>query len=240
MAKELSRRAFLRTSIVSGAGMAAAVATGAPVGGLYKPGHYSARASGIGGDVIVTMTFDKDKITDVVLDVSHETPGIGQKAAAALRASLLSKQSADIDAVSGASITSNAVHQAAAKCIAQAKGEIPIEVISKKADETDDGDWLGKAPEIAENAIVATHTTDILVVGCGTGGMFAVASAAEAGGRVIGIDRYSVGTGVREDLGAIDSRYQKAWGTKIDKFDFIAMAISVRSSSSAGLTNRAP
>lgn len=224
MAKELSRRAFLRTSIVSGAGMAAAVATGAPVGGLYKPGTYSARANGIGGDVIVTMTFDKDKITDVVLDVSHETPGIGQKAAAALRASLLSKQSADIDAVSGASITSNAVHQAAAKCIAQAKGEIPIEVISKKADEANDGDWLGKAPEIAENAIVATHTTDILVVGCGTGGMFAVASAAEAGGRVIGIDRYSVGTGVREDLGAIDSRYQKAWGTKIDKFDFIAMA----------------
>ena len=55
-------------------------------------------------------------------------------------------------------------------------------------------------------------------------GLFAVAAAAEAGGKVIGIDRFAVGTGIREDLGAIDSRYQKAWGTKIDKFEFITMA----------------
>ena len=135
----------------------------------------------------------------------------------------MSLQSAEIDGVFGATITSRAVHQAAAKCIAQARGEIPVEVITKN-EEKDDGDWLGKAPEIAEKDIVATHDTDILVVGCGTGGMFAVAAAAEAGGKVIGIDRFPVGTGVREDLGAIDSRYQKKWGTKIDKFDFITMA----------------
>lgn len=85
------------------------------------------------------MTFDSNKITDVVLDVSHETPNIGQAAAKQLRQSLLKAQSADIDAVSEASITSQAVHKAAAKCIAQAKGEIPVEVISK-TEEADDGD----------------------------------------------------------------------------------------------------
>ena len=189
MNKSLSRRAFLRTSIASGASLAAAAA-GAPPAGIYRPGTYSAKTSGI-GEVTVTMTFDADRIIDVVLDVSHETPGIGQ---------------------------------AAAKCIAQAKGEIPVEVISDKKADEDDGDWLGKEPEIAEKDIVATHETDILVVGCGTGGLFAVAAAAEAGGKVIGIDRFAVGTGIREDLGAIDSRYQKAWGTKIDKFEFITMA----------------
>ncbi|MGN1150075.1 MAG: FAD-binding protein, partial [Sutterella sp.] len=172
---------------------------------------------------VVTMTFSTDRITDVVLDVSHETPGIGQAAAEALKKSLMASQSAEIDAVSGATITSRAVHNAAAKCIAQARGDIPVETITSEAKE-DDGDWLGKAPEIAEKDIAETHSTDILVVGCGTGGMFAIASAAEAGGKVIGIDRFPVGTGVREDLGAIDSRYQKAWGTKIDKFEFIAMA----------------
>ncbi len=222
MTKELSRRAFLRTSLVSGASIAAVGVTHAAPAGLYKPGTYSAKAAGI-GDVIVTMTFDTDKITDVVLDVSHETPSIGQAAAETLKRELLAAQSAEIDAVSGASITSRAVHQAAAKCIAQARGEIPVEVITK-AEDKDDGDWLGKAPEIAEKDIVKTIDTDILVVGCGTGGMFAVASAAEAGGKVIGIDRFPVGTGIREDLGAIDSRYQKKWGTKIDKFEFIAMA----------------
>ena len=222
MNKSFSRRAFLRTSIVSGASLAATVAHAAPAG-LYKPGTYSAKASGI-GEVTVTMTFDAERITDVMLDVSHETPGIGQAAADALKKNLLAAQAAGIDGVSGATITSKAVSKAAAKCIAQAKGEIPVEVISEKRADEDDGDWLGKAPEIAEKDIVATHETDILVVGCGTGGMFAVATAAELGAKVIGIDRFATGTGVRNDLGAIDSRYQKAWGTKIDKFDFITMA----------------
>lgn len=221
MSKSFSRRAFLRTSIAGGATIAAS-AVGATPTGIYKPGTYSAKAAGI-GDVVVTMTFDANKITDIVLDVSHETSGIGQAAAETLKQSLLTSQSAEIDAVSGASITTRAVQKAAAKCIAQAKGEMTIEVITESKAE-DDGDWLGKEPEIAEKDIVATHNTDILVVGCGTGGMFAIASAAEVGAKVIGIDRFPVGTGVREDLGAIDSRYQKAWGTKIDKFEFIAMA----------------
>ena len=222
MTKQLSRRTFLRTTPASGATLAAAAVHAAPAG-IYKPGTYSAKAAGI-GDVVVTMTFDANKITDVVLDVSHETPSIGQAAAETLKKSLMAAQSAEIDVVSGASITSRAVHQAAAKCIAQAKGEIPVEVVTKEVAKEEDGDWLGQPPEIAEKDIVATHDTDILVVGCGTGGMFTVASAAEAGAKVIGIDRFPVGTGIREDIGAIDSRYQKAYGTKVDKFEFITMA----------------
>ncbi len=223
---QFSRRKFLRTSLVVGASITtAALAHAAPASGIYKAGTYSSKAAGIGGDVIVTMTFDTNKITDVVIDASHETPGIGQKAAVELKKALLAGQSAQVDSVSGASITSGAVRKAAAKCIAQAKGEIPIEVVTKEtAKEEDSGDWLGKAPEIAEKDIAKTVTTDILVIGCGTGGMFAVASAAENGGKVIGIDRFSTGTGIRGDLGAIDSRYQKQAGTKIDKFDYIAMA----------------
>ena len=223
---QFSRRKFLRTSLVGGASITtAAFANAAPTSGIYKPGTYVSKASGIGGDVIVKMTFDANKITDVVIDAKHETPALGQRAAVILQKQILQGQGAKIDTVSGASITSGAVQKAAAKCIAQAKGQIPVEVITKDdAAEDDSGDWLGKAPEIAEKDISNTVTTDILVIGCGTGGMFAVCSAAENSGKVIGIDRFSTGTGIREDLGAIDSRYQKAEGTKIDKFDFIAMA----------------
>ena len=226
MEHTISRRGFLRTGFAGGAAVAAAAASGSALAAdLYRPGTYSAKAPGIGGDVIVTMTFGKNKITDVVIDAGKETLGIGQAAAPMLKKLILAKQSAKIDVVTGASITSNAVVKAAAKCIAQAKGEIPVEQVTTKAAEAKkDGDWLGKAPEIAEKDIKSTVTTDIVVVGCGTGGMFAVAAAAEAGGKVIGIDRYPVGTGIREDLGAIDSRYQKKWGTKIDKFEYIAMA----------------
>ena len=206
---QFSRRKFLRTSLVGGASITtAALANAAPTSGIYKPGTYVSKASGIGGDVIVKMTFDANKITDVVIDAKHETPALGQRAAVILQKQILQGQGAKIDTVSGASITSGAVQKAAAKCIAQAKGQIPVEVITKDdAAEDDSGDWLGKAPEIAEKDISNTVTTDILVIGCGTGGMFAVCSAAENSGKVIGIDRY-----------------QKAEGTKIDKFDFIAMA----------------
>ena len=220
MTNGYSRRAFLRTSLAGGAALASAGVHAAPASGLYKPGTYSARAAGI-GDVIVTMTFDENKITDVVLDVSHETPNIGQAAAADLKKALLSAQSAKIDAVSGASITSEAVRKAAQKCIAQARGEIPVEVVSRTETTQDDGDWLGKPPEIAEKDIARTVNTEILVVGCGTGGMLAVCAAAEEGAKVIGIDRFATGTGIRDDLAAIDSRYQQKWGTKIDKFEYI-------------------
>lgn len=223
MTENLSRRNFLRNSVVGGAVLAGSAVPAVAATSTYRPGTYAARAAGI-GDVIVKMTFSKDRITDVVLDVSHETPTIGQAAAGQLRAALLKKQAAGIDAVSGASITSKAVSQAAAKCIAQAKGEIPVEAVTQSKEAEDDGDWLGKPPQIAEKDIVATHKTDILVIGCGTGGMFAVAAAAEEGAKVIGIDRFPTGTGIRDDLGAINSRYQKKWGTKIDKFDFVTMA----------------
>ncbi len=85
-------------------------------------------------------------------------------------------------------------------------------------------DWLGEAPAINESDITTTYVTDVLVIGCGSGGMFTICSAAEEGIRVIGIDRLAMGTGIRDDLGAINSRYQKEWGTKIDEFDFITMA----------------
>jgi 5-methyltetrahydrofolate--homocysteine methyltransferase len=61
--------------------------------------------------VIVTMTFDETKITDVQVDVSAETPEIGGIHGETLRAQLLEKQSADIDGVTGATFTSDAMRQ---------------------------------------------------------------------------------------------------------------------------------
>ena len=222
--KPLTRRGLLRAGLASGATLAAAAVHAAPAG-LYKAGTYAAKAPGIAGDVLVTMTFDADRITDVVIDASSETPAIGQAAAQALKQSIIATQSAGVDAVSGATVTSRAITRAAQKCIDQAKGIIPVEVITEaRPAPEDDADWLGKPPVIDEKNIVKTVDCEILVVGCGTSGMFAMASAAEKGAKVIGIDRYAVGTGVREGFAALNSRYQQKYGTKIDKFDFITIA----------------
>ena len=84
MSKSISRRSLLGAGLASGATMAAAAVHASPAG-IYKAGTYSAKASGIAGDVFVTMTFDANRITDVVIDASCETPGIGQAAAAELK-----------------------------------------------------------------------------------------------------------------------------------------------------------
>ena len=231
MSKSFTRRDFLKNVGVGAMGVAAASVMGIPAvkaEGIYTPGTYSATAEGM-GKVLVTMTFSETAITDVVLDVSSETPSIGGAAAEELKAAILAAQSGEIEVVSGASITSTAVSKAATKCIQQAKGEIPIEVITESETAASTGsssepDWLGAEPEIDESQIKAEYETEILVIGCGTGGMFVMASAAEEGAKVIGIDRFPTGVGIRDDLGAINSRYQQEWGTKIDKFDYVTMA----------------
>lgn len=94
------------------------VAAGPP----FTPGAYSASAKGIESDVTVTMTFEESGITDVQIDVSGETPGIGADIGDEMIQKILAAQSGNVDGKSGATITSNAVKAAAADCIAQAQG----------------------------------------------------------------------------------------------------------------------
>ena len=89
--------------------------------GAYTPGTYTSQAAGI-GNVSVTVTVDETGITDVELNLDEETPEIGQAAGETLKASILETQGADIEVVSGASVTSNAVAQAVADCLKQAEG----------------------------------------------------------------------------------------------------------------------
>ena len=214
MSNELSRRTFLK-GVAGVVGLAAASSVGLTSAvaekGIYTPGTYTATEKGI-NTVMVTMTFSENAITDVVLDVSGETPGYGLDAADELRSRLLTAQSAEIDAVSGATVTSDAVMKAAAKCIAQAKGEIPIEVIESKEENAAPADWLGTAPEIFEDQIAETWETDVLIVGAGNGGMCAAAYAAKQGLNFRVIEK---GTGMarrRGWYGAIDSEDAQAAG----------------------------
>ena len=84
MSQNLSRRQLLRAGLAGSATLAAAAVHAAPAG-LYKPGTYTAKAAGIAGDVRVSMTFETDRIVDVVIDASSETPSIGQAAAEKLK-----------------------------------------------------------------------------------------------------------------------------------------------------------
>lgn len=90
---------------------------------LYTPGTYSASEKDFGGNVTVAITVDSSKITDVKVEGPNETANVGGAALSKLADGILKAQSSEIDTVSGATITSNAVVSAAASAIAQAKGE---------------------------------------------------------------------------------------------------------------------
>ena len=189
---------------------AAPAASGAA--GTYIPGTYEGTAEGISSTVKVTMTFSDSAVTDVVVDTSGETASFGAAAADQLREQLMAAGSAEIDGVSGSTITSDAVMKAAKSCYAQAKGEATV--TSVQLPTGDENDWLGKEPDIDEAAITETVDTDILIVGAGNGGIFAAAYAAANGLNFRVIEQNGNVQDTRHWYGAIDSAAAKEAGEK--------------------------
>ena len=194
----------------STAASGSAAASGAT--GTYIPGTYEGTAEGISSTVKVTMTFSDSAVTDVVVDTSGETASIGAAAADELRDQLLAAGSAEIDGVSGSTITSEAVMKAAKSCYAQAKGEAVVSSVQLPTG--DENDWLGTEPDIDEAAITETVDTDILIVGAGNGGMFAAAYAAANGLNFRIIEQNGNVQDTRHWYGAIDSAAAKEAGEK--------------------------
>ena len=135
--KKISRKGFLKLAAAAAMGgvtagalsacesasSTAASASSAAAQNGYTAGTYTATAAGINGDVSVTMTFDAEKITEVVIDASGETPALGGAAAEQLAETLkASGSTAGVDAISGSTMTSDAVLAAMDACLAQAAG----------------------------------------------------------------------------------------------------------------------
>ena len=217
---KISRKGFLKiaaaaamSGVTAGALAAcnsASSSTASGAAGQYIPGTYEGTAEGISSTVKVTMTFSDSAVTDVVVDTSGETASFGAAAADELREQLLSAGSAEIDGVSGSTITSDAVMKAAKSCYAQAKGEAVVSSVQLPTG--DANDWLGKEPDIDEAAITETVDTDILIVCAGNGGMFAAAYAAANGLNFRVIEQNANVQDTRHWYGAVDSAAAKEAG----------------------------
>ena len=221
---KISRKGFLKiaaaaamSGVTAGAlaacnAASSSTAASSGAAGSYTPGTYTGTAEGISSTVKVTMTFSDSAVTDVVVDTSGETASYGAAAADQLREQLMVAGSAEIDGVSGSTITSDAVMKAAKSCYAQAKGEATV--TSVQLPTGDENDWLGKEPDIDEAAITETVDTDILIVGAGNGGIFAAAYAAANGLNFRVIEQNGNVQDTRHWYGAIDSAAAKEAGEK--------------------------
>ena len=219
--KKISRKGFLKVAAaaamsgVTASALAACNAgssssTAASTGeAIYTPGTYTGTATGI-GELKVTMTFSETAITDVVIDASNETESIGGVAAPTLKDALMAAQSTEIDNISGATITTNAVKKAAASCIEQAMGVHTAG--GDTAASSSDEDWLGTEPEIDESKVAKTVDVDVAVVGCGIAGVAACRSVAEDGGLVAAFEKADGPQCRSGEYAVINGKVQAKWG----------------------------
>lgn len=130
---------------------------------------YTGTAQGMGGEVSVTLTIENGVITDCVATGDKETDGIGSVVIAQFPAQVVEGNTINLDAVSGATITSNAFIEAA-KAALTAAGLNPDDYMTKVA---------------AAAAGDVTKEADVVIVGAGGAGMTAAMTASDAGKSVI-------------------------------------------------------
>lgn len=164
-------------------------------------GSYSATEKGFAGNITVTVTVDdKGKMTDLKIEGPSETPDFGGKAITKLQESILEAQSFNVDAISGATFTSNAVNTALIKALSQAG--IDTAAAMSEVEST-----KGKDEEMS---------TQVVIVGCGGSGMSAGLAAVENGANVVIVEQSSTygGTALSDAEGffAVESPAQLSEG----------------------------
>ena len=134
-------------------------------------GDFTATAKGFGGDVSVTLTLTDGVITGCTAEGKDETEGVGSQAIAKMPGEIAESGSIAVDGVSGATITSTAIKEAAAAALTAAGLNADDYKIEVKADET-------KAED-------STVDADVVIVGAGGAGMTAAITAAAEGKSVV-------------------------------------------------------
>jgi fumarate reductase flavoprotein subunit len=156
-------------------------------------------AQGINGDVTVEVVATPDEIISVTVTDHNETDGIGSVAAEQLPETMVDSQSIDVEGISGATVTSDAIKEAVREALSSAGLDPDSYAGSGEADE--------ETP--AEDQ---TIDTQIVVVGAGGAGMTAAIEAKEAGADVIILESQAMvgGNSVRSTggLNAAGTVYQ--------------------------------
>ena len=140
-------------------------------------GDFTATAKGFGGDVSVTLTLTDGAITGCTAEGKDETEGVGSQAIAKMPGEIAESGSIAVDGVSGATITSTAIQEAAAAALTAA-GLNP--------------DDYKTAVEKDASAEDSTVDADVVVVGAGGAGMTAAITAAAEGKSVVILESQSM------------------------------------------------
>ena len=126
----------------------------------YADGSYTGVGAGMGGDVNVSVTVEGGKIVSVEVGEHNETPGISDPAIEQIPAAIFEVQSADVEAVSGATVTSNAIKEA-----------VKAALSGEQAEE--------------EGVVIPFEQPDVIVIGAGMAGLSSAVRASQLGANVL-------------------------------------------------------
>lgn len=167
-----------------------------------KAGTYEATAKGFSGDLTVNVTVDSEKITGIEIVNETETPTIGSVALPMLVESVLDSQSIAVDAITGATVTSDAFKAALKDALTQAGADI------EKMSQPVEKDTTAKE--------TVKLTTDVIVVGAGGAGLTSALASLQGGAKVIVLEKMAYAGGATSMAGggtnATGSTWQKEQG----------------------------
>ncbi len=170
----------------------------------FTPGTYEAEAQGLLSTIKVWVTVDENEITGVLIDASGETEALGGMAAGKLSAAILAAQTPNVDAISGATVSSTAIKAAATEALQAAGADIAV-LDANRRDTGDKGEKEDK-----------TIDTEIVVIGAGGAGMAASIMLKQAGKDFVLLEKmpYAGGntTKATGGMNAAETHYQKEQG----------------------------
>ena len=152
---------------------------------VYADGEYQGAANGMGGPLNVAVLIENGKITEVTVGDHQETPGIGDMAFEKVPQAIIEQQSTEVDGVTGATLTSDAIKEAVKNA---------LEGISEE-----------------KEAFTLAIQPDVIVVGAGMAGLVASVHAAELGANVLTLEQhFRVGGSANTAGGSISGTGYKA------------------------------
>jgi fumarate reductase flavoprotein subunit len=143
----------------------------------FQPGEYTAYGRGHNGDLPVTVRFSEDQILNITVDSSGESDGIANPAFERIPQQILHDQTLNVDVISGATVSSQAVIDGVSNAVDLAGGH--SEALRCKA---------RRAVEWSTKTI--NETVDIVVIGGGGAGLSAALTALDKGKSVILIEKF--------------------------------------------------
>ncbi len=145
--------------------------------GIFTPGTYVAEEKGHNGPIKVTVTVTEDTIESIEVDAADETKAIAEPAIESVIEKIIASQGLGVDAVSGATVSTDAVLVAVAAALGEAGAD--IEALKKIKVET-------------EKIDVSDRETDVVIIGAGGAGMSAAVEAASQGKSVIIVEKMPI------------------------------------------------